>query len=259
MAALYRQLSEVLDESWAGFIVAYRQYGPYSGQKPANLEQPVRLDLRKPGRHSIASELDLVNAKVRIPETQDGPSIVVVSPFSSDPAEMREYLPELLDQATVVREPVIRGRVNVNLAPRVVLQGVPGLDEELARRIVDQRRSPVAEDDATRRHAAWLLLEGIVSLEQMKSLAPYLTTGGDVVRAQIVGFLDTPGPSARIEVVIDASGRRPRRLYWKDLRVLGRGASLEMLGAPVPGEATLNAAMGQPPGFQTNADRRADR
>ena len=82
---------------------------------------------------------------------------------------MREYLPELLDQVTVLREPVIRGRVNVNLAPRVVLEGVPGLDEELARRIVDQRRSPVAEDDATRRHAAWLLLEGIVSLEQMKS------------------------------------------------------------------------------------------
>jgi hypothetical protein len=60
---------------------------------------------------------------------------------------------------------------------------------------------------------------------------PYLTTGGDVYRAQVVGYFDDSGLSARAEVVVDGTTSPPRQVYWKDLRLLGRGYSLESLGA----------------------------
>jgi hypothetical protein len=86
-------------------------------------------------------------------------------------------------------------------------------------------------EDPNRRHAAWLLTEGVVSLRQMKELMSYLTGGGDVVLAQVVATFDPPGPSLRVETVIDATASPARQVYWKDLRLLGRGYPLESLGA----------------------------
>ena len=51
----------------------------------------------------------------------------------------------------------------------------------------------------------------------MKALQPYLTGGGDVVRAQVIGFFDESGPSMRVETVVDATTNPPRQVYWKDL------------------------------------------
>ena len=52
---------------------------------------------------------------------------------------MRKYLPKLMDGVTSFDGAVIRGRVNVNLAPREVLRAIPGLDRErwsrLSRRV----------------------------------------------------------------------------------------------------------------------------
>ena len=71
----------------------------------------------------------------------------------------------------------------------------------------------------------------------MKQLLPYITTGGDVYRAQIVGYYSRPGPAGRVEVVIDATGRQPRQVYWKDLRIFGRGYPAELLASPAERDA----------------------
>jgi hypothetical protein len=126
---------------------------------------------------------------------------------------------------------VIRGRVNVDLAPREVLLGVPGMDEATVGRIVASRGSRGSPGtDSTPRHATWLLTDGLVDLNQMKKLLPCLTVGGDVYRGQVIGFYDRSGPIARAELVVDATGRPPRRVYWKDLRLFGPGYSREFLG-----------------------------
>ena len=84
--------------------------------------------------------------------------------------------------------------------------------------------------DLNHQHETWLLVEGLVTLDEMKALMPFVTAGGDVYRAQVVGYFDTEGVSARAEVVIDATEDIPRVLSWRDMSNLGRGFSLETLG-----------------------------
>ncbi|MBN2477370.1 MAG: general secretion pathway protein GspK [Pirellulales bacterium] len=265
--ALHEKLTALFNPAWADFVVFYRQYGPYeeaeaSGPSDADAMAPTNesvppetprrvtgvgrgrsapsLDLSVPAAFEITSVLDLVGAEVRVanPAAASDPSAepysLVENPLDDDPASVRVYLPELLDHATVDPRKVIRGRVNVNSAPRAVLAGVPGLDGALVEQIAAARRRPGARDDAGRRHVTWLLTEGLVDLPKMKALLPYLTTGGDVFRAQIVGFFDEPAPTARAELVIDATESPPRQLYYKDLRLLGVGYPLEALGAVAP-------------------------
>ena len=86
------------------------------------------------------------------------------------------------------------------------------------------------ENDPGRRHATWLLTEGLVDLDQMKELSRYLTGRGDVFRAQVIAGYGGGGLSARAELVVDGTGSPPRQLYWKDMRLLGRGFPLEALG-----------------------------
>jgi len=219
----------------------------------------AEVDVSQPPRFQVDSVLDLVGVEVQLPEPkkrgknrrrplpvddgspspdEDRPIPVLESPFSLDRSAMQDYLPKLADRTTVVAEKVLRGRVNVNEAPRAVLSAVPGLEPSLVDQIVAARGLRLSEDDSSRRHATWLVTEGIVDLEQMKGLLPYLTTGGDVFRAQVVGFFDDSGPTARGDVVVDGTFSPARRVYWKDLGLLGRGYSLETLGAESPGDVT---------------------
>ena len=50
-----------------------------------------------------------------------------------------------------------------------------------------------------------------------------MTARSQVYRFQVVGYFEDGGPTARIEVVVDANNGRPRVLYRRDLSDLGRG------------------------------------
>jgi len=234
LGELQRRLGAVFDRRWVDFILLYRQFGPYRGSRTPTSGASVTVDPSKPARFRIESPLDLIGAKVLVPSApgaDEKTATVVGSPLTSEPAAMRDDLPKLLDYATVSATPVIPGRVNVNLAPRAVLRAVPGVDSSLVERILASRGSRPAGDDPSRRHPAWLLSEGLVDLPRMKALLPYLTTGGDVQRAQVVGFFDATGRSIRAEVVVDATMRPARQIYYQDLTVFGRGYPLDRLGA----------------------------
>ena len=216
LRALHQELSTRLDRSWADFIVVYRQYGPYRGSRSAEATAP-NVDLSLPPKARIDALLDLVGAKVRLDAPGREAAPVVASPVAADPAAARESLARLLDVATVVSAPVIEGTVNVNLAPRAVLMAVPGMDASLVDRILVARGVQGAREDAQRRFPTWLWGEGLVDLEKMKALLPYLTGGGDVARAQVTAYYDRPGPTVRVELVIDAARTPPRQVYWKQL------------------------------------------
>jgi hypothetical protein len=219
------------------------------------------VDLSIPARFQIDSVLDLIGAKIRIPrdeplDPRDDPldlsddpldlldeeallegedlleeeDLIVESPFGDDPVAMQDYLPTLVDRTTTIEDVIISGRVNVNLAPRAVLSGIPGLEPQTVERIIAGRGRGIDETSPSYRHATWLLTEEIVDVAQMKALMPYVTGAGDVFRAQVVGFHQASGLSARAEVVVDATVSPPRQIYWKDVSLLGRGYSLETLG-----------------------------
>jgi hypothetical protein len=78
----------------------------------------------------------------------------------------------------------------------------------------------------------------LVDLPQLKTLLPYVTTGGDVYRAQVIGYFDDKGPATREEVVIDATSSPARQVYWKDLKMLGAGYPAEVLGGSQSDAAT---------------------
>lgn len=228
LGKLQRDLSSALEPSWANYIVAYRQYGPYSGSGESADATTLQIDPSIPATRWIRSPLELIGTRVGIPEPGSSSSssdkvTVYDSPFNSDSAAMQEYLPRLMDAVTVGTGDPIFGRVNVNLAPREVLAGLPGLDLSVAERIVSSRSLQSAQEEG-RRHAVWLLLEGFVDRPTMMRLERYVTTGGDVGRAQIIGYYGSRGPLARFETVVDGTDQPARQLYYKDLRRLGRGA-----------------------------------
>jgi hypothetical protein len=112
----------------------------------------------------------------------------------------------------------------------VILAGIPGMTPELLEQIMSARSVESAAADPGRKYETWLLAEGLVPLQTMQTLQPLVTGGGNVFRAQVVGYFQSGLPSSRVEVVFDATSPLPRVLFWRDITHLGRGYPLEMLG-----------------------------
>ena len=251
---LFDDLDEVLGTQWATFIVAYRQFGPYEpddedddgGTRSAGQATTVQLDLTQAATAELETILDLIGAQVEVPpsgeeedeDDEEREPTVLDSPLMDAQADSADMLGALLDHATLDDEEVIVGRVNVNQAPAVVLSAVPGMtpdvvDAILSRRIEDPISAPLSH-----RHATWLLVEGLVDVEQMKSLLPWLNGGGHVSRAQVIGYSDGPGPAVRLEAILDAAEQPPRLIRLRDLTSLGRGYGPDVLGSEgAPGPA----------------------
>jgi hypothetical protein len=237
---LHADLSEAFSETWATFVVAYRQNGPYTGSQgnsqggegedesdDAGGPATGKLDFEQEGRFPLTSVLDVVGVRVRVQFDDEEEASILQSPFPA----LGEGLAQFLDKAAVNTEDTIPGRININQAPRAVLLGIPGMSEEIVNEILSQRELELTDDESPRRHETWLMTEGLVSLDEMRQLLPFVCVGGDVYRAQIVGFLDNGGPTTRVEAVFDATGEQPRLLFWRDVSHLGRGWPLETLGA----------------------------
>jgi hypothetical protein len=194
---------------------------PVGGRKP---------DFQTQGKTKLKTILDLIGAKVSAKFAGESQATLVESPFVDDPIAMGVYLPKLMENFTATASPKIPGRININQAPRTVLMGIPGMTEEVVERIIGERYPDVTSDMPQRRYETWILSEGLVTLNQMKSLMPYVTAQGSVYRAQIIGYYEQGGPSARIEAVIDATTPSPRLVFWRDLSHLGRGFDPQTLG-----------------------------
>ncbi len=248
MEQLYNELTAVLPVEWAVFIVAYRQNGPYTGDAPS---QPVpvdaQLDLGRQPSTTIGQLLDLIGAKVQVQFYGTSDAVVIESPFTPDIGAMNLYLPVLLDHCSVTSAAVIPGRININQAPRVVLMGIPGMDEELVDEILRNRdvTGEAAKDNPNLRFETWLLTEGLIfndegqpDIARMKQLTVFCCGRGDVYRAQVVGYFQEGGVSSRAEIVVDNTQAVPRVVFWRDLSHLGRGYNLATLGV------NLTAQMG---------------
>lgn len=231
LSKLYDELMERLgNDQWASFIVAMRQTGPATAA--TGNEQPwsaVTPDFNRQGSYKFTQVLDLIGAKVQYAPS-GGQSQLFAGPFSSELLAMNAYMPILLDNVAASSVPELPGRLNVNQAPRNLLAAVPGMNEDILNEILSRRTPEPTPEQPGRRHETWLLTEGIVTLTEMKLLTPFLCAGGDVFRAQVVGYFQGGQAAARAEVVLDATQSPPRILLWRDNSHLGRGFALETLG-----------------------------
>ncbi len=233
MQTLYSQLTAVLDQQYAEFIVAYRQGG-------GTADGGGNLDTTKfgTGRNTIGSVLDLVGAaaiRLAPPAGANARAAggTLANPFTTDTGAMSNYLPLLFDNCTTVAGTSIPGRININQAPRTVLLCIPGMTSDMADQIISARSpdpdAPSGQADCT--CPAWPLIEGIMPLATMKSMLPYITAGGSVYRAQIIGHFDKGNPVARLEVIIDATQHPARVVFWKDMSHLNGSFAGETAGA----------------------------
>ena len=110
--------------------------------------------------------------------------------------------------------------------------GIPGMTDEIADDIIAKRSPEPDKAQPPQRHESWLLQQQVagVDLPTLKALSPFITSGGDVYRAQVVGYFEQQGPACRIEVILDATTATPRIVFWRDITHLGRGYSLDVLG-----------------------------
>lgn len=256
---LHAQLKDALGLDEANFICALRQGGPDQSQPTeegaaqapqevgdgatpggtTQTKQPgeIVIDFATPGAETIGSVLDLIGVKAEVVEQGSTQMVLVETPFAKEPARMGQYIVKLMENLTASNQKVVPGRLNINQCPRELLQGLPGLEPGVADQIVAERDFEVVPERPERRYETWLVTEGLVTLDTLKSISPLVTGGGDVYRAQSVGFFDSGGTQARLEVVIDATAIVPKIVQTRNLTALGGSIPVANLGA-APDETT---------------------
>ncbi len=259
---LFADLSEALgNDDWASFIVAFRiagqpgggglagallgaggdegAAGAGGGGTPADvwsaglLEQ---MDLSGGAGTQVTQLLDFIGATVEVN------GVTYASPFLEGPIAQALYMPALMANLTTQDFTTIPGRININECPAELIRGIPLIDPEIAEEIIEARGQ--ANDSENRQFETWPLVEGLVTLSEMKLLMPLITGGGDVYRAQIVGYFEGKNASSRAEVIIDATSVNPKVIYWRDLSHLGRGFDKAVLGVRAADafQATMESA-----------------
>jgi hypothetical protein len=273
LARLHEQLRQDGDEFMANFVVAFRQFGgtgnsdssgissasaagassfsagagsqggPASSRAggrsglrggPQSQDAGPEVNLSNPPAFEFSSVWDVVGGVVSGTDAQGRPA-TWTSPYRDDPSQGGNELDSWFDRVSVTSSERQVGRINVNLAPREVLLGVPGMSESLVEQIVSMREGRMSTREGGGNHASWLWTDGLVTLEEMKSLHEELTGQGGVWEAQVVGFWPEGGPAVRVFLVLDGTTRPARRLYWKDLRFHGTGYSVQVLAEELPG------------------------
>ena len=261
LVALYDAIEEEFGSDEALFVTAYRLNGPDgengdsdTGQGPAapagrsggggqtsgasgggggsqtasGGETRGGLNLSGGGSNEINSLYDLVGSTVTA--DVDGQEKTIESPWQDEPGDIESYLPTLLDKLTTSSEEFIEGRINIAQAPREVLLAIPDIDEQVVEAIIGAQAAgdPSAFDSGgPRSTTGWLLSEGLVELEEMRTLDRYMTSRGDVYRVQSVGYFEAGGPATRLEAIIDATQDPPRIVSIRDLTDLGIGYGLQ--------------------------------
>jgi hypothetical protein len=234
---VYNDLRSVFTDELSTFIVAYRLFGPYTGDEEVSEEIVTAddLDMTAEAVFPFTQVLDIIDAKVEV--TVDGDKRVIASPVTL--LSLGQYMNLVMDNLTTLESEVITGRININQAPRTVMLGIPGMTEEIADEIIKVRDIEILDANAIDEHRqweSWILLEGIVDLTTMRQMLPFICAGGDVYGAEIVGYYQSGGASARAEVVFDTTGDVPRLLFWRDKSHLPFGYDPETLGLAYTGE-----------------------
>ena len=123
----------------------------------------------------------------------------------------------------------------MNTAPQTVLNAlqaaIPALSAADVQNIINNRpdlTTATTTPDPIYQTPAWLITEANISPSTLQALEKYVTAQSQVYRAQVLGYLDSGGPTARIEALIDTNAGRPRIIRVRDITELGKGFDLQL-------------------------------
>ncbi|MEM7457089.1 MAG: hypothetical protein AAF456_22290 [Planctomycetota bacterium] len=232
---LYTDLKSRFDETWSRYIINYRINGPYQPRDIDEIESSAaffEIDFEQEPQFQFNQILDLIGGYTTAYDPDDlNDQAVIASPVQLE--NMPILMPAIMQNITTYEGESIPGRVNIMQAPRIVLEGIPGMTDEVLETIILRRETELNDPDffdMNRQYETWILVENIVDLQTMRLLFPFICAGGDVYRAEIYGYFDDGVATSRAEVVVDTTVPVPRLLFWRDKSYLQSGYSLEILG-----------------------------
>jgi len=235
---LYDDLKSAYNDDWANFIIYYRTSATLPSTEPPTEASAVIESASKypldfgslTSKRKFNNILELVGTFVKVDDPEN------LFAYVSSPIQLLNMgltIPIAMENLTTYQGTSIPGRINIMQAPRRVLEGIPGLDAEIIDRIIRVREFELDDPegvDKNRQYETWIMVEGIVDLEEMKALLPFVCTGGDVYQAEIVGYFADGAGTSRAEVVLDTTIPVPRILFWRDKSHLPAGYSVDSLG-----------------------------
>jgi DNA uptake protein ComE-like DNA-binding protein len=228
LVELHRQLASSLGVNWANFVVAYRQFGPARTSRGVTTVA-LEPDFTIQPKFQFNSELELIGSKVAVIKPAR-PPMLLTSPLLANRVGWAGELSRVMDRVSIDLRPEFRGRVNIELADREVLLAIPEMDPATADQIIFHRGF-ASIGSAQHIHPTWLLEQGIVDLNRMKSLLAHVTTGGDVFSAEVVAyFVDRP-MLVYNEIAVDGVAPGHSQLYCRDLRDRELSFPIQMLYA----------------------------
>ena len=241
LVTLFDTVEAKFGEQVATYVVAYRLYGPQDksslpadeflideveaarrrGQQQAGLNKENEgfddeqseatrglLKIKSSGDYKIRSIYELIGVPVQLPKEYNFAELS--SPWKSGSGNYQRLVPLLQAAFSFYGATPINVQVNVNHAPVDVLNAIPGIEDGLADHIVKMRiksgitSNRVGSDiGAAKSSIDWLRAEGVLTMEQLRTYAPYLTTRGNAFRFLSRGKLVRSSESFCQQVVID--------------------------------------------------------
>jgi DNA uptake protein ComE-like DNA-binding protein len=157
---------------------------------------------------------DLLEAKLKVKDAE-GKEVEIASGITA------KELPLVLDKLTANFDQRRVGLININTAGTKVLQTIPGVSEAKAESITQARENLATE---LRDSPAWLYSEGVLTADEFKTAAPFLTARSGQFHFNVLGYAVPSGRYRVYEVVIDtapAPNQPPQILYLRDITKLG--------------------------------------
>ena len=199
------------------------------GQASGGTPQIVAgMDVSKGASYTVKSLYEVFGATTTA--TINGAGSSLKSPWTNSTQDISTNVAKLLDVMTLTDAPYVDGRININLAPREILMGIPNMTEQLADSIFGAQSKgssgqSLADQTPDRMTTAWVVSNSLTDINTLETIDPYICARGDVFHLQSVGYFDGGGPMARVEAVIDATQTPPQIVFMRDLTELGRGFS----------------------------------
>ena len=153
------------------------------------------LDLSGQPTFVIESMADLIGREVLT--IIDGQQELLKSPW--DVSQIESAIARLEKVCTTKPGQQLTHRINIQFADPRVLSTIPGIDANKALSITTRRPSQ------PRTSVGWLVSEGLMTIEQLRTVAPFMTTGGDVWSGTSIGTAVQSSSLVANHFVIDAT------------------------------------------------------
>jgi type II secretory pathway component PulK len=199
-----------LNKGWYPFVTvySYEKNISESGEQRINANTASREELQENfGETLTQAEINaIINARNENNFQSVGDLLGNVIP--------REKLKEIIDRITITADENLSGRINVNTAPKEVLQCLLPENEDVVENIIEYRQASDGPFDTI----GELLDVDAMTDNLFRQLAGQVCTKSSVFSIRAVGFMPDTQAYKEIYAILDRGGSVPEIRYWKVIR-----------------------------------------